>query len=88
MKVFVDRSFELDISEIVNQKLLARIADIIEHIEDCNSLSEIPNIKKLKGTNDCFRIRIGDYRIGLRAKSDEIKLIRFLNRKDIYKKFP
>ena len=88
MKVFVDRSFEKDIPEIGNQKLLARLADVIEHIENCRSLAEVPNLKKLKGANDCFRIRIGDYRIGLRVNANEIKLIRFLLRKDIYKKFP
>jgi len=68
--------------------LLDRVADAIEHIEASNSLVEIPNLKKLKGANDCFRVRIGDYRIGLRVKGDEVRLIRFLNRKDIYKNFP
>jgi mRNA interferase RelE/StbE len=88
MKVFIDRSFEKDISEIRNQGLLARVAAIIELTEGCNSLTDIPNLKKLKGNNDCFRIRVGDFRIGLRVKANEIKFIRFLNRKDIYKYFP
>ena len=88
MKVLVDRSFEKDIAGVSNQKLLARLADVIEHIESCNTIAEIPNLKKLKGASDCFTIRIGDYRIGLSVNANEIKLIRFLLRKDIYKKFP
>lgn len=88
MKVLVDRSFEKDISAISDTKLLSRVADIIEHIESCRVLKEIPNLKKLKGDSDCFRIRVGDYRIGARIKKDTVKLIRFLQRKDIYRNFP
>jgi mRNA interferase RelE/StbE len=35
-----------------------------------------------------YRIRVGDYRIGIYYDSDEVQLMRFLHRKEIYRKFP
>ena len=50
-----------------------------------------PNAKfgiKLSGYTDYYRIRIGEYRIGLKYSNKTITLVRFLHRKDIYKFFP
>jgi mRNA interferase RelE/StbE len=33
-------------------------------------------------------VRIGDYRLGLKISEDAIELIRFLHRRDIYRRFP
>ncbi|MBX6423476.1 type II toxin-antitoxin system RelE/ParE family toxin [Thermosulfurimonas sp. F29] len=45
-------------------------------------------MKKLKGYKDFYRIRIGDYRIGLQIKENKIIFVRFLHRKEIYRCFP
>ena len=46
--------------------------------------------EKLKGYKDKFKIRYGDYRIGItiNKKSNEITFERVAHRKDIYKLFP
>ncbi len=54
----------------------------------CSATKEIRNLKKLEGHPDFFRIRIGDYRIGLHIKNNSIQLLRILNRKEIYRFFP
>ena len=43
--------------------------------------------KKLKGRK-AWRIRVGDYRIGIVLAGQTATFVRFLNRKDIYKYFP
>jgi mRNA interferase RelE/StbE len=88
LKVKIDKSFEKDTDKISNTKLLLKIADTIEAVENCKSLSEIKNLKKLKASTDCFRIKIGDYRIGFQFMDDCILFERCLHRKDIYKYFP
>jgi mRNA interferase RelE/StbE len=88
MKVLIDKSFGKDIQEINDLKLKAKIADVIDEIIIIERISEIKNIKKLKGDSISYRIRIGDYRIGLEYVDNCIKLIRLLHRKDIYKSFP
>ena len=35
-----------------------------------------------------YRIRIGDYRIGIKGEGDVIVLMRVMHRKDIYRVFP
>jgi len=47
-------------------------------------------VERLKGFKDKYKIRIGDYRIGLIIDKEkkEIICIRIAHRKDIYKLFP
>jgi mRNA interferase RelE/StbE len=67
---------------------LKRAKETIEAIEKADSLVEVTNLKKLRGGGNYFRLRIGDYRIGIALENDTIIFVRFLNRKDIYKYFP
>jgi mRNA interferase RelE/StbE len=47
------------------------------------------DIKKMKGYQDYYRIRVGDYRIGRKVgKKSEITFYRIKSRADIYKVFP
>jgi mRNA interferase RelE/StbE len=83
------KSFEKDLSKIRDESVLQRIQAVIEEIEKAESLGDINNIKKLKSSDgDYYRIRIGDYRIGLTISDDAIVFVRALQRKDIYRYFP
>ncbi len=53
-----------------------------------NALSEIHNLKKLTGYQLYYRIKIGDYRIGLKFENQLLVFERVLHRKDIYNFFP
>ena len=88
MNVRIDKSFEKDIKKIKDKVLLAKIADTIEKVQASTNQEEIKNIKKLKGFQSYYRIRIGDYRIGLAIEETTVDFIRFLPRKDVYKYFP
>jgi mRNA interferase RelE/StbE len=88
MIVKIDKIFEKDTDKIKDRITRNKIADTIEIVKDADKLTSIKNIKKLKGSNKFYRIRIGDYRIGLIIEDEVIKFIRCLHRKDIYKFFP
>ncbi len=88
MTVRIDKSFEKDVKKVKNEKVLTRIADTIEQVQTAVNTDEIKNIKKLKGSNSYYRIRVGNYRIGISIEGDKVDFIRFLPRKDIYKYFP
>jgi mRNA interferase RelE/StbE len=45
-------------------------------------------LKKLKGGGNYYRLRIGDFRVGLSVEADKVIFVRVINRKDIYKYFP
>jgi len=40
------------------------------------------------GGDRYYRIKIGDYRIGMTVEGNLVTLVRFLHRKDIYRYFP
>ena len=88
MKTEFRDSFVKDLKAIKDKGLLKRIREAIEAIERANSLADLTSVKKLKGSKKYFRQRIGDYRLGLALEDDTLVLVRFLNRKDIYKYFP
>ncbi len=88
MIVLIDKRFEKDTNKINDKSLLKKIATCIIDIQNANSLNEIKNLKKLKGFDLEYKIKIGDYRIGLVIENKKITFIRLLHRKDIYKFFP
>ena len=88
MNVQFRASFSKDLRSIKNKNLLGRIRETIEYIEKAKKLSDIANLKKLKGGSIYYRIRVGEYRIGLTIEDDTVVFVRFLNRKEIYRYFP
>jgi len=62
---------------------------VFEEIPILNNISEIPHIKKMKGYQDYYRIRIGDYRLGCKVeKEHRVIFYRVKSRGDIYEVFP
>lgn len=88
MKVEYHKSFERDLRRVRDQNLLDRVETVLVGLEGSESLDSISNVKVMKGHPDYFRIRIGDYRLGLKRIDDGVRIIRFLSRGDIYRKFP
>ena len=88
MKVEFRDSFTKDLKDVKEKGLLLRIREVIEAVEKAESLAKLSNLKKLKGGGNYFRVRVGDYRVGVALEKDTVIFVRFLNRKDIYKHFP
>ena len=88
MKIKIDKSFEKDTNKIDNKDLLNKIALCIESVISAKTIDEVLQLKKLSGFKNHFRIRIGDYRIGVVLQNDEVVFERILHRKDIYKYYP
>ncbi|MDD5034146.1 MAG: hypothetical protein PHE55_05255 [Methylococcaceae bacterium] len=88
MKVSFEAKFAKDLRNIKDGKLLIKIKELIIECKEANSLTEIKNVQKLQGYDAFYRIRIGDYRVGLEALGSELVFARCLHRKDIYKYFP
>jgi mRNA interferase RelE/StbE len=81
-------SFTKDLRRVRNKDLLNRAKAVIETVEQAESLGQIPNLEQLKGWSKYYRIRGGDYRVGLAVEEDVVTFVRFLHRKDIYRHFP
>ena len=88
MKVIFRKSFVRDLNRIEDQAVLARIAEAVEQVEAAANLQEVSNLKKMSGTEDCYRIRIGDYRVGVAVEGNLVEFVRCLHRRDLYRFFP
>lgn len=88
MNIKIDRVFDKDVDKINNKLLLQKLQDSMKEIKKAESIHEIKHLKKMEGYQFFYRIRIGDYRIGVRIEKDTVFFIHFRNRKDIYKVFP
>ncbi len=89
MKVLYAKQFYKDIERIShNRELLKKLDDKITEIKQCNTLIEISQLKKLEGYAVYYRIKIGDYRLGVKLAEETATFLRFLHRKEIYRYFP
>ncbi|MFY7840511.1 MAG: type II toxin-antitoxin system RelE family toxin [Lacibacter sp.] len=87
MNVTVRKTFEKDALKLPGF-IQQRIALLIDELETATTLSEISNCKKLTGFKNAYRIRIGEYRVGLFFEKNSIDLVRVLPRKEMYRYFP
>lgn len=88
MKTVFCKSFERDLKKIRDRSVLNRVKQVIEEVEAAGSLQEISGVKKLSGTSNFYRIRIGSYRVGIAVEGSEVEFVRCLNRREIYQHFP
>ena len=88
MKVAYKKTFVKDLKKLNDKTIYIRVMKAIEQVKRENVLSDIASMKKLKGDNKSYRIRVGTYRIGLEEKDGTIFFVRLLHRKDIYRNFP
>ena len=86
MNVAYTKQFIKDVKRYPRYK--SQILKIIQTFQNSDSLSGIPNIKRLHSDGDDYRLRIGNFRIGFSIIDEQIVFRRFLTRKDIYKYFP
>ena len=88
MKLAFTRSFAKDLQQIRENFVLERLQEVIHEIEAAVSIQALKNLKKLSSESRHYRLRIGDYRLGLVIEADIITFVRILHRKDIYRYFP
>ena len=88
MIVTFRKSFEKDLNKLRDADLLRKIQAIIEESEAAVNFVDINNLKKLKADGNYYRIRVGNYRIGLILDKTEIVFVRVLHRKEMYRYFP
>lgn len=88
MKVRFKESFARDLRTLQDKTLLGRIKALVEDVEKAKGLADVAGLKKLRGGGAFYRIRIGDYRVGLALEQDVVVFVRFLHRREVYRYFP
>ena len=88
-KVEYSKKFLKELSTL-SKTAQARIKSIVFHELKTKNPFELGYLNKLKGYKDKYKIRVGDYRIGVTVKKSSQTIIcqRVAHRQEIYKIFP
>jgi mRNA interferase RelE/StbE len=88
LKTLYSKTFLKDLAKIPKNERVSIEIFAFETIVKSGSLSEIRKCEKLKGHQKYYKVRFGDYRLGLKQEGETLILERVLHRKDIYKYYP
>jgi mRNA interferase RelE/StbE len=88
VKVKYRKKFLKELSLIPSVQRIKIEQLVFKSLPEADSIHEIGSIEQMKGYPFCFKVRFGNYRIGLRMEDDVIVLEKALHRKDIYRHFP
>jgi mRNA interferase RelE/StbE len=88
MEYKFEKSFARDFKNLNNKDLAKAILGCAKKVSDAKTIKDIPNLKKITGYKSAYRIRTGDYRIGLIIENNEAIFVAFAHRKEIYRHFP
>lgn len=88
MQIEITKKFGKQVVKCKDSKIRNKLYLLVKEISESPDLTRIKNIKKLKGHQSMYRIRLQDYRIGLMLQGNKVILAAFDHRSDIYKYFP
>jgi mRNA interferase RelE/StbE len=88
VKTVFRSSFAKDLKSIKDKSLREKVAKLIKLVEAARDLAGISEIKKLQAKGNYYRTKLGEYRVGIAVKGDEVTFVRCLHRKEIYRYFP
>jgi mRNA interferase RelE/StbE len=83
------QAFLKDLKQLKSSSSYQSIYDLaFTTLPSINTLQDISDIKAMKGYASRYRIRIGDYRIGIEVNENVIEIMRVLHRREFYRYFP
>ena len=89
MQVRYKPSVGRDLRRVRNASLRRRIDRKIAELQAADSITEVSSVQRLTSpSGNDYRIRIGDYRLGVTVEGDLAILVAFGHRGDIYRRFP
>jgi len=88
MKIGINKVFLKELTKLPLKERLRVEKLIFEDVETFETTDQIPNFKKLKGYRNYYKIRFGDYRVGIKFENNTLFFERVLHRKEIYKFYP
>ena len=88
MTVEPSRQFSRDVRSLGTAQIRRRLDRVIQELLQAASIIEVNCVRRLRAEGQHYRIRIGDYRLGITMDGETAVLRRFLPRGEIYRYFP
>jgi mRNA interferase RelE/StbE len=88
MKVEYQKRFLKELAKIPFKKRKGIEEFVFTEVPGSGDLYEIGKVEKMKGYSSHYKVRFGNYRVGLKVVDNKVIFKRVLHRKDIYRVFP
>ncbi len=89
MQVQYRKRFLKDLKRLKSQPIYERVFELAFTIlPNAPTLRDIAGVKAMKGHPNRYRIRIGNYRVGIQVQGDTTDVMRVLHRREFYRYFP
>ena len=88
MTVEPSRQFSRDVRRLGSSQIRRRLDRTIQELIEAADITEVSGVRRLLAEGQHYRIRIGDYRLGITMDGEIAVLRRCLPRGEIYRYFP
>ena len=88
MQIEITHKFQKQVEGCKDRRQRSKVLRIIEAVSESDNMNKFPNLKKLTSHKNIYRIRMGDYRLGVVIDNNIVIFAAFDKRNDIYKHFP
>ena len=88
MQIELTRKFIKQVESLNDRTIKIKVLAIINAVVIAEKMVDFPNLKKLTGYKNQYRIRLGSYRIGISINDQTVIFAAFDHRSNIYKYFP
>ena len=89
MQVKYREAFLRDLKKLKKQAIYQQVYEIVfTSLPQAKTLQDVPHCKALKGHPKRYRIRVGDYRIGLQREGQTLQVMRVMHRREFYRYYP
>ena len=88
MNVRYQKRFLKDLARIPSKRRKRIEQFVFDEVPSLGAISESGKVEQMTGYPGFYKVRFGDYRIGLKIQNDTVFFERVLHRKDIYRFFP
>ena len=89
MQVQYRKRFLKDLKRLKDQPIYEQVFEFAFTIlPQAPALRDVTGVKAMKGYPNRYRIRIGNYRVGIQVQGDTADVMRVLHRREFYRYFP
>lgn len=88
MKVEYSRKFLKELAAVPSDIRSKIESFVFEELVSTSSIYEMGKVEKMKGYDGFYKVRFGNYRLGLVVANEMITVKTVMHRREIYKFFP
>ena len=88
MEVEIKKKFLKELSKLPNEYENTIEEFVFDILPTYDNLSKIGKVEKMTGYKNYFKIRFGDYRVGIKKENNIIIIETVKHRREIYNYFP